>query len=347
LGHNGDESWTDIWKGIIKMPVDASSDNESGRYFEALKVLFERPTQVDQRRPTELMSEADQWVKQRHAEMGAKLRDHLRRQFLAIVNGPDGKEKEIARDLIDLSNFVVLADPQDKRDEFDTGSFRRGEQEVHLSRYLLCKYAVSNEQYWLFDNNFVGRDIQGRAGDFNHSLQPAVKVSWSDAYWYCEFVEIGFKELRLALTTEAQWEYAARSGSTGDYFRNHEGQDVKKQDLADYAQFGQAESEGRTLPVKGHGKDPNAWGLEMMAGNVWEWCSDWYGEYPEDAVLTDPFGPKEGSIRVLRGGCWYYEAALCRSANRFRYVPSSRGHDFGFRVALSSSGIPRSPEADK
>jgi hypothetical protein len=347
LGHNGDESWTDIWKGIIKMPVDASSDNESGRYFEALKVLFERPTQVDQRRPTQLMWEAYQWVKQRNAKIGSKLREHLRGQFLKILNGLDCKEKEIARDLIDLSNFVVLADPQDKRDEFDTGSFRRGKQEVHLSRYLLCKYAVSNEQYWLFDNNFVGRDIQGRAGGFNHSLQPAVYVSWSDAYWYCEFVEIGLKELRMALTTEAQWEYAARSGSTGDYFRNHEGQDVKKQDLADYAQFGQAASEGRTLPVKGHGKYPNAWGLEMMAGNVLEWCCDWYGEYPEDAVLTDPFGPKEGSFRVIRGGSWYYGAANCRSANRYRFAPSDRYPDYGFRVALSSSGIPQSPEADK
>jgi formylglycine-generating enzyme required for sulfatase activity len=152
-------------------------------------------------------------------------------------------------------------------------------------------------------------------------------------------VEIGLKELRMALTTEAQWEYAARSGSTGDYFRNHEGQDVKKQDLADYAQFGQAASEGRTLPVKGHGKYPNAWGLEMMAGNVWEWCSDWYGEYPEDAVLTDPVGPKEGSDRVLRGGSWNYGAANCRSAHRSRYDPSRRLHDLGFRVALSSSGI--------
>lgn len=347
LGHNGDKSWTDIWKGIIKMPVDASNPHDFQRYFEALKVLFERPAQVDQRRPTKLMWEADQWVKQRNAKIGSKLREHLRGQFLKILNGLDCKEKEIARDLIDLSNFVVLADPQDKQDEFDTGSFRRGEQEVHLSRYLLCKYAVSNEQYWLFDNNLVGRDIQGSAGYFNQSLQPAVDVSWSDAYWYCEFVEIGLKEFRLALTTEAQWEYAARSGSTGDYFRNREGQEVTEQDLADYAHFGQDVREGRTLPVKGHGKDPNAWGLEMMAGNVREWCCDWYGKYPEDAVLTDPVGPKEGSLRVDRGGCWFLEAALCRSADRYGYAPSIRNDFLGFRLALSSSGIPQSPEADK
>ncbi|MFM9062921.1 MAG: formylglycine-generating enzyme family protein [Pirellula sp.] len=77
-----------------------------------------------------------------------------------------------------------------------------------------------------------------------------------------------------------------------------------------------------------------------MHGNVWEWCSDWIGEYPNGAV-SDPTGPKEGSYRVYRGGCWDNEAALCRSARRNRNNPSNRNNNNGFRVALSPSGIPK------
>jgi formylglycine-generating enzyme required for sulfatase activity len=83
-----------------------------------------------------------------------------------------------------------------------------------------------------------------------------------------------------------------------------------------------------------------------MHGNVWECCSDRYGDYPKGAV-SDPSAPKVGSVRVGRGGGWYDVAADCRSAYRFRFVPSFRDNYLGFRVALSSqSGIPKSPEAD-
>ncbi len=77
-----------------------------------------------------------------------------------------------------------------------------------------------------------------------------------------------------------------------------------------------------------------------MHGNVEEWCNDWQGDYPESAV-TDPVGAAEGSYRVLRGGSWFSSAWGCRSAYRDWFDPSDRNLFLGFRLALSSSGIPK------
>ena len=157
---------------------------------------------------------------------------------------------------------------------------------------------------------------------------PVEQVSWDDAMQFCrKLTERERAAARLpegyeyTLPTEAQWEYACRAGTTGDYAGNLDG-------MAWYNQ----NSGNTTHPVAQ--KQANGWGLYDMHGNVWEWCRDWYGNFPGGNV-TDPTGPPSGSFRVYRGGGWGGGAANCRSADRFRRGPGVRVDDLGFRLALA------------
>lgn len=135
----------------------------------------------------------------------------------------------------------------------------------------------------------------------------------------------------FALPTEAQWEYAARAGTTGPY---------PAATLEEIAWFGD-ENDGGTRDVAT--KKPNAWGLYDVCGNLWEWCADRYGDYPTDEngrglPSTDPTGatPEEcpGNIRVDRGGCWDSEARECRTAYRGFYDADRKGPYVGFRFVF-------------
>jgi formylglycine-generating enzyme required for sulfatase activity len=215
------------------------------------------------------------------------------------------------------------------------------QHEVTISKgYYLGVYEVTQAQY----EKVIGKNpslYQGViVGNENADL-PVENVSWHDAVEFCKKLSDLPEEKKAGrvyrLPTEAQWEYACRAGSKTAYsFDDEEGL------LPEYGWFDRNSSD-RTHTVGL--LEPNAWGLYDMHGNVWEWCSDWYGEYPKGAV-RNPTGPKVGSDRVCRGGSWDFEAANCRSAFRNWNYPSLRLDYYGLRVALSSSRIPKSPESD-
>jgi formylglycine-generating enzyme required for sulfatase activity len=168
---------------------------------------------------------------------------------------------------------------------------------------------------------------------------PVKQVTWKNAVDFCRKLSAMPEERKAGrvyrLPTEAEWEYACRAGTTTKYsFGDEESR------LLDYGWF-LDHSGGKTQAVGQ--KKPNAWGLYDMHGNVWEWCNDWYEAYSDGAV-TNPQGPSSGSLRVLRGGGWFYPAGYCRSAFRRMDLPSVRYDYLGFRLALSPSGS-KSPEA--
>jgi formylglycine-generating enzyme required for sulfatase activity len=169
----------------------------------------------------------------------------------------------------------------------------------------------------------------GNPSYFKGTDRPVEQVSWEEAVEYCrKLTAMQLTEGTLSsgwewrLPAEAEWEYAARAGTTG----------VRYGELNTIA-WHRGNSGFETHAVKQ--KTANAWGLYDTIGNVWEWCSDWYGEYPTGSV-TDPTGPSLGSHRVLRGGSWLGDARSARSAYRLRNGPGGRNGNRGFRPALSS-----------
>jgi formylglycine-generating enzyme required for sulfatase activity len=176
---------------------------------------------------------------------------------------------------------------------------------------------------------------------------PVEKVSWDDCQDFIRKLNGMVSGGNFRLPTEAEWEYACRAGTTGLYagdldamgwYGNNSGNKPIDalaiwNELKDWGKYGQRILDNGCRTHSVATRQPNAWGLYDMHGNVWEWCQDWYSDYPSGSV-TDSTGPSSGSFRVLRGGCWDVIAGRCRSALRYGSVPGSRRYALAFRLAL-------------
>ncbi len=178
---------------------------------------------------------------------------------------------------------------------------------------------------------------------------PLENVTWNDCQEFIRKLNGMVSVGNFRLPTEAEWEYACRAGTTGPYAGDLDAMgwypdNSGNRHIDALGIWNGLEDERRSLEklfdndCRTHlvgGKKPNAWGLYDMHGNVFEWCQDWYGDYPSGAV-TDPAGPSGGSNRVLRGGTWCHGAKFCRSAYRYSIPPGGRGGDPGLRLASSN-----------
>ncbi len=187
--------------------------------------------------------------------------------------------------------------------------------QVTLSPYFIGQTEVTQELWQAVMGN--------NPSYFKGSKRPVERVSWNDCQDFIRKLN-SLTGQNFRLLTEAEWEYAARGGRSGG--TKYAGSNS----LGDVAWYDD-NSGGQTHDVAT--KRANSLGIYDMSGNVYEWCQDWYGNYRRRSQ-TNPQGPSSGSLRVTRGGCWYYDATSCRCAIRGLNSPSNTSFILGFRLAL-------------
>ena len=285
---------------------DLSQEKQSFLVLELKKIYRDPETAADARTLLEKLG--------RHSNLIANIRDEIDEVLGKTV---------IQRPKTFLDMEFVLISAGEFQMGGDSGLFDRvifgDSRPVHTVRisqpFYLGKYPVTQFQWEAVMGN--------NPSEFKGGGRPVETVSWETVQ---EFIwQLNEKEgvSSYRLPTEAEWEYAARAGSTTAYSFGD-----NKSQLGEYAWY-DANSGRETHPV-GQLK-PNEWGLYDMHGNVWEWVQDWYVKYPT-GPLTDPQGPSTGSNRVLRGGSWGNGAQDCRSANRGGDTPGYRAGILGIRL---------------
>ena len=216
------------------------------------------------------------------------------------------------------------------------GSFIREGNKVSVSSFVIGKYELTQAQY----QELMGTNPSKFQGD---GRRPVELVTWYNAVAFCNAlsareglqaayeiagprgtdVRVDYASNGWRLPTEAEWEYAARGGIQSKGYTYAGSNDLDS--VAWYV----GNAQGMTHLVGE--KAPNELGIFDLSGNVWEWCQDWYGSYP-NGEQTDPRGAAEDSDRVKRGGGWRVDPSDCAVGFRLFDVPSNRTYGIGFRV---------------
>ncbi|MCY2992681.1 MAG: SUMF1/EgtB/PvdO family nonheme iron enzyme [Planctomycetota bacterium] len=241
---------------------------------------------------------------------------------------------------IPASRFVIGAQSKCQGPNYDAQAFDDRESPPHavsLDAFCIARYPLTVGQYQRFiaDDGY-GEEHWWSAGGFGkfttpekwdqqqpNPSRPVVGVSWFEAAAFCSWAA-------CRLPTEAEWERAARGTTGRKYPWGDEPAEPERLNFSDSRL-------GHPTPVGIYPLGTTPEGICDLAGNVWEWCADGYGEYAVTA-LTNPRGLEQAAFRVLRGGNWGYDARICRAAYRIGDVPGLRAGHLGFRVARGPSG---------
>jgi len=241
-------------------------------------------------------------------------------------------EKEIVWEKDGKGMVLIPAGSFEMGDHFNEGIDDGRELPVHTVE-LYGFYMDVNEVTVGQFREFVNQSGYNYKGDWGNVAKqspgdnyPMIYVDWSDAVAYCRWAG-------KRLPTEAEWEYAARGGRVGKRYLWGDGENVAR-DHANYRGTGGKDTWGQTAPVGS--LEANGYKLYDMAGNVDEWCADWYGEdYYSKSPAKNPRRTRKGSHRVLRGGAWNFPTSALRVAYRDSGRPDSTYYNSGFRCVAN------------
>ncbi len=222
--------------------------------------------------------------------------------------------------LVQGGTFTMGGTSEQGREAYDS---EKPAHKVTLSTYYIGETEVT-QALW---TAVMGDNPSYLKGD----ERPVDHVSWDDCQKFVSRLsQLTGKKFRMP--TEAEWEFAARGGSKSVSYKYSGANEID----AVAWQWDNAGSKGGTMDYGSHvvkNKKPNELGIYDMSGNMWEWCSDWWGEY-SDAPQTNPQGAAEGSVRVCRGGGWGDHPEVCRTSTRKNSDPDSRNSNLGLRLVL-------------
>jgi formylglycine-generating enzyme required for sulfatase activity len=211
------------------------------------------------------------------------------------------------------------------------------QHEVTVPPFFMGRYPITQAQWRAVASlPQVERELDRDPSNFKGDTHPVERVNWYEAMEFCARLS-AHTQRPYTLPSEAQWEYACRSGTTTPFYFGR----TLTTDLANYdgnytyADGPKGEYRQKTTPVDQFGV-ANAWGLSDMHGNVWEWCLDHYHDSyagaPRDGSAWVDEDPEENKPRILRGGSWLYGPRTCRCASRSISNPDTHGTYDGFRV---------------